>query len=252
MLKTLPIKKIKRLIAILLIANCSAILANGATPNTTLIDKNKTEANSNNLVFQQERSTVDNQNAQSIDLETRPWSVLFYVGATTKKELGTLIRGEYTSASETLYSTELAYTLSKENIIRRFLSPVVGTIQLAGNFAYRIEHRDVPKSKEGDLYVMFRWINFPWNNYVTTTLAAGEGISYVSHIPSIETDGTTSDDSRRLLNYLVFEATFALPSHPEWQLVGRIHHRSTAYGVFGNTNGGSNNIGLGVRHYFNF
>jgi len=235
--------KLKNLILISLTVICGTVLANGAMPQDT------------QPLYQQPIASLPTTKKlvqERIDLETRPWSIMFYAGSTTKTQFGQLISGEYNSAHETLYSAELAYTLHQDNILRRILSPLVGTIQLAANLAYRIEHRNTPKSGEGDIYMIFRWINFPWNNYLTTTLAAGEGVSYVTRIPSIETDGTTSDDSRRLLNYLMFEATFALPSHPEWQLIARIHHRSTAYGTFGNTNGGSNNIGLGIRYYFDF
>ena len=185
-------------------------------------------------------------------LAARPWSLMFYTGVTAKQPFGRIIRAQYSSASETLYAMELAYTLHQSNIIRRVLQPIVGTVQIAGNIARRIEHRDAPQGMEYDLYLIFRWINFPWNKYLTTTLAVGEGVSYVSHIPYEELDGITSDDSRRLLNYLMFEATFSLPSHPEWQLLVRLHHRSTAYGIFGNTNGGSNNVGIGIRYYFGF
>lgn len=241
-------KKLKNLVIAISTIGCSAIFANGGTQQDLQTTPTKLSPQPIAALPMAKQITPDR-----IDLETRPWSIMLYAGNTTKTELGQIIKGQYSSAHETLYSAELAYTLSKENIIRRIFSPLVSTVQLAGNVAYRIEHRsDAPKNPEGDLYIVFRWTNFPWNNYVTTTLAAAEGISYVAHVPYEETHGVTSDDSRRLLNFLMFEATFAMPSHPEWQLLARIHHRSTAYGVFGNTNGGSNNIGLGIRYYFNF
>ncbi|HBY55802.1 MAG TPA: hypothetical protein DEG23_03190, partial [Coxiellaceae bacterium] len=59
------------------------------------------------------------------------------------------------------------------------------------------------------------------------------------------------DDFSRLLNYLLVEITFALPSHPELQLAVRVHHRCTAWGTFPkNANAGSTNVGLGIRYYF--
>jgi hypothetical protein len=196
-------------------------------------------------------TTTSTKAIDPVDLDNRPWSALVYAGTTSKQPLGQLIMGEYTSASETLYTAELAYMLNKENIIRKILSPLVSGIQIASNVTLREQHhKDLPLITELDLYVMFRWMHFPWNKHLVTTLAAGEGISYASSAPYVEIKGVTSDDSRHLLNYLVFEATFALPTHPEWQLVARIHHRSTAYGVFGNTNGGSNTVGLGIRYFF--
>ena len=179
----------------------------------------------------------------------RQWSVLVYGGATSVQQLGTLIRGKFNSAGETLYTVELAYILDQNNWFRKFVSPVVDTVQLAANITKRDARKDPNAVYEYDGYVIFRWTKFPWREYLHTSLAAGEGISYASHVPFVE-EGTTSNSSRRLLNYLVFEVTAALPSHPNLELVGRIHHRSTAYGVFGNGNAGSNTIGLGIRYYF--
>jgi hypothetical protein len=46
----------------------------------------------------------------------------------------------------------------------------------------------------------------------------------------------------------MLEATFAVPSYPYVQLVGRIHHRSGAFGLFGDAQeSGSNTVGLGFR-----
>lgn len=182
-----------------------------------------------------------------------PWSVLLYVGGTTKTQLGQIIRGKYDSAHETIYSAELSYALNQENLIRKIFQPIANVVEFGNNVAYRVEQgENANKYYEYDTYLMLRWTNFPWNKYVTTTFGAGEGLSYVNEIPRVEAEGNeTSHDLRRLLNYLVFEATFAVPSHPEWQIVARIHHRSTAYGVFGNSNAGTNNVGLGLRYYFN-
>lgn len=182
--------------------------------------------------------------------EDRPWSGMLFVGTTALEQLGTLIRGEYTSAGETLYSAELAYTLHQDNLLRKFLRPMVGAIQVASSITYRDEHRNTTGIAEGDVYLVLRWIDWPWDKYITMTFAAAEGISYTSRVPYVEVQDPNATGSSRLLNYLMFEVTFALPAHPEWQLVGRIHHRSTAYGIFGNTNGGSNTVGLGLRYYF--
>jgi len=179
----------------------------------------------------------------------RQWSVLVYCGATTVQQLGTLIRGKYNSAGETLYTLELAYIVNKNNWFRKFISPVVDTFQLAVNVTKRDIHGYDDPVYEYDGYMMFRWTKFPWREYLRTSLAAGEGISYTSHVPRVE-EGATSTDSRRLLNYLVFEVTFALPQYSRLELVGRIHHRSTAFGTFGNGNSGSNTVGLGLRYYF--
>lgn len=195
-------------------------------------------------------TTANPQAMQKFDPDAHPWSAMFFYGITASQTLGKLLQGECTKTGEIVYNVEGAYTLSRENLLSKFLKPVVGAIQIAGLVGQRNEHRDSPLINECELYFMLRWLDFPWNKTLATTFAAGEGISYVSRIPYVEVSDPTADGSRRWLNYLVFEATFAVPTHPEWQLVARIHHRSTAYGVFGNTNGGSNTLGLAIRYRF--
>lgn len=177
-----------------------------------------------------------------------PWSALLYVGRTGKEPLGRVVRGEFTSVNETLYTGELAYTLARSNIVRRFFSPVVDEVQLAGNFTVRDGKYNKGKIYEFDPYIIFRWSNFPWNDYLYTTLGAAEGVSYTSRIPWVEK--RYNHDCARFLNYLMFELTFALPNNPRWQLVIRIHHRSGGYGLYGAGNTGSNTAGLGIRYYF--
>ncbi len=148
---------------------------------------------------------------------------------------------------EQIQSFELAHTLDQENFLRRFVSPVVGVVQVAGNITHR-NGKDENQIYEFDPYVIFRWANLPWNNYVNTSFALGEGVSYASSVPSIEKEG--SDNTKRFLNYLMFEATFAMPSYPRLQVLARVHHRSGAYGLYRAGNSGSNDVGLGIRYLF--
>ena len=151
-------------------------------------------------------------------------------------------------AGSDLYSVEVAHELSPTNWFRRWLQPLVSTIEIGGNVTYR---GDDPA---GTIYefvpsIILRWQNFPWNHYVTTTLAAAEGISYATKVPFQETVDA-DNDTKRLLNYLMFEATFAMPKYPQWELVARIHHRSGAFGLYGAGNSGSTAVGVGVRYLF--
>jgi len=89
-----------------------------------------------------------------------------------------------------------------------------------------------------------RWTRFPWDKWVNTSLAAGEGLSWASTRPPLEQDN--GGETRSLLNYLLFEVTVAPPGRRDFEFVGRIHHRSGVFGLFG-VSGGSNAVGLGVR-----
>lgn len=180
-----------------------------------------------------------------------PLSIMYYQGETAKQQFGDVMHGEFTKADEMLYSVELAYLLDYNNIIRKIFHPIVDTVQIAGNIGLRYDQPHNDHMGEGDLYLVVRWTKFPWRDYLSSSFAIGDGISYLTHIPYTDRfTSSKSNDFRKLLNYLMLEMTFAMPSHPDWQLVARVHHRCTMYGVYGNSRGGSTNVGLGIRYYF--
>lgn len=179
--------------------------------------------------------------------DQHPWSLMYYWGQTMNDPLVGLFAGDYNRWPEHIQSVELAKTLTPDNPVRRFFSPIVGVVQLAGNTTVR-SGSDQHTIYEFDPYLLFRWSNLPWNHVVNTSFAIGEGVSYDSSVPAIEK--RNNDNTKRLLNYLAFEATFAAPSHPEWQFVAKIHHRSGAYGLYHAGNTGSNDIGVGIRYLF--
>ena len=187
-------------------------------------------------------------------LEDRQWSFLLYRGNTVKQWLYQLAEFQYTSVGEVLYSAELAYALNKNNLVIKFLHPVLNQIQFAANVAERYSYDDPRRDPvtEFDLYVMARRVNRLWQKYLNTTMAAGTGLSYTSSVPYVEQNHGAAHSSTRFLAFLTFEFTVALPSYPYLQLVGRIHHRSGVYGIFYpfRENPGSNNIGVGIRYYF--
>lgn len=181
--------------------------------------------------------------------DQKQWSALYYYGQTVNGALLGIPAGNFKHWPEHIQSLELAYTIDKDNAFRQFFSPIVGVVQLAGNITLRNGSHE-SRIWEFDPYIMFRWANFPWNNHVTTSLALAEGVSYVSSVPSIEKRSADKDDLGHLLNYLMFEATFARPSYPDLQFVIRIHHRSGAFGLYQVSNSGSNDIGIGIRYLF--
>ena len=92
-----------------------------------------------------------------------------------------------------------------------------------------------------------RWVVFPWNRHIETTVALGEGLSWATQIPALEKADPTNSDNAQLLNYILIEVTFAIPESP-WSLVTRIHHRSGVFGLFGHS--GSNILEAGIRYRF--
>jgi hypothetical protein len=95
--------------------------------------------------------------------------------------------------------------------------------------------------------VNLRWVVFPWNRFVETTAAFGEGLSWASEIPALEKADPTNSENSQLLNYILLEITAAIPES-RWSLVTRIHHRSGVFGLFGHS--GSNVLEAGIRYRF--
>lgn len=182
----------------------------------------------------------------------RQWSFLFYGGVTATQSLHDLIRFNFDSAGEEVYSAELAYALSQENAVSKFFHPLLDQIQFAVNVAERYDDEASYPVTEFDAYLMVRRTNRLWARYLYTTMAVGEGVSYATSVPYVEQGGITGISSTRFLDFMTFEITFALPSYPYFQVVTRIHHRSGCYGLFypKDQGPGSNNIGVGFRYYF--
>lgn len=96
--------------------------------------------------------------------------------------------------------------------------------------------------------IALRWLPFPWDRYLDTSFAFGEGLSLATRVPAIE--ARRHQRSSALLDYLLFEFAFSLPDVPRWSTVVRIHHRSGAWGTFNGVEEGSNFLGAGLRHDF--
>ena len=111
-----------------------------------------------------------------------------------------------------------------------------------------VKHFGYQHHKEFNGLIVARWRPFPWDRYLDTTFAVGEGLSYATETPRFE--ALQYDETSRLLNYLMFELAFSLPEVPQWSVVGRIHHRSGAWGLFNGVHGASNALGLGLRCAF--
>jgi hypothetical protein len=94
--------------------------------------------------------------------------------------------------------------------------------------------------------VMLRWHQSPWSYGFATSTAFGLGLSYATQLPQIEVE--LEGKSRQWLVYWVAEVT-AGPVDGPWAVSLRLHHRSVAYGLFGDE-GGMNALGMGLRWRF--
>ena len=99
---------------------------------------------------------------------------------------------------------------------------------------------------EANLALGGRWHRFPWNDTLNTSLAFGLGPSYASQVPPHEI--ARGGQSEKWLIYWYLELTLSPPGS---DLAGvlRLHHRSDAYGLMGDT-GSTNAVILGLRQAF--
>ena len=96
--------------------------------------------------------------------------------------------------------------------------------------------------------VYFRYKEFPWNNYVRTTVAISTGINYSTDIPRYEKQRSQGPGAN-FLHFLSPEITFGLPQYPNADIVVRFHHRSGGgLRVFNNAIGGVQYGTLGIRY----
>ena len=101
---------------------------------------------------------------------------------------------------------------------------------------------------EFNLPVAIRWSKFPWNHYVSTSLAYGLGPSYATEKPEAEID--LHDTTKRFLVYWFGEIAFG-PPESNWAGIFRIHHRSGAFGLIADHGeGGSNTLAAGLKYRF--
>jgi hypothetical protein len=90
-----------------------------------------------------------------------------------------------------------------------------------------------------------RWLPFPWDRFVDTSFAVGNGLSYATADPIIEAENADNGRTAQWLYYILAEWAFGLDGN--WELFWRIHHRSGVYGRMADNNAGSNFVGLGLR-----
>ncbi|MEZ0000913.1 hypothetical protein ABIA18_002710 [Sinorhizobium fredii] len=95
-----------------------------------------------------------------------------------------------------------------------------------------------------------RYVSFPWNDYLYTTVAVSTGINYASGIADFEKEKSDNGDGSRLLHYFAPEITFAAPEDKSKELVIRFHHRSGIFGLVNDTGGGVQYLTVGLRFRF--
>ncbi len=178
-----------------------------------------------------------------------PWAVMIFGGRLTENELADIIIPKSDKGSRWTDTYFIGGALSKEVFRWEGFS-----VELEGGLGYQFgDFQNVDNSAAhvwGATY--FRYDDFPWNHFVHTSMAISVGLNYISDETALENDQTKGGDGRteKLLHYLSPEITFAHPDSLEHEVVVRLHHRSSADGVFGCKGCGSNIVTLGYRYRF--
>jgi hypothetical protein len=97
----------------------------------------------------------------------------------------------------------------------------------------------------GALYL--RWNPFFWDHIIDTSIAVSTGVSYASENNELEEDRARSNAT--FLHYFSPEITLAPPGDSSISFVIRLHHRSGAGGLFGES-GGFQYLMFGLRAHF--
>ena len=113
--------------------------------------------------------------------------------------------------------------------------------QQGGEFNQNTPYADLPPQNFGEAVIGIGarvWVQ-PWLSFSVV-----EGVSYNTDVSLYEK--TFRENYTQLLNYLAFEVEAAVSS--DLSLVGRIHHRSGAFGTYSDVSEGSNGYLLGLRY----
>lgn len=83
------------------------------------------------------------------------------------------------------------------------------------------------------VYLMVRFNDLFWDDYIDSSFAIGNGISYASEVPAMELLEQGADGSHDVLNYVLAELTFSIPNQNNWHFTLRYHHRSGMFELYG-------------------
>ncbi len=81
-------------------------------------------------------------------------------------------------------------------------------------------------------------------------MAVSTGMNWASEITDVEQDRANDGEGSQWMHFFAPEVTFALPSHPDTELLIRIHHRSGVFGLVSDAFGGAQYATVGLRFRF--
>ncbi|MFQ5484481.1 MAG: ankyrin repeat domain-containing protein [Desulfobacterales bacterium] len=182
----------------------------------------------NEVIRELDQSTGNIDNKKDIN-----WFVTFFGARFSEGDLADILDSKLDSSANLL---GLAVTRKMFDFFTHFDFELQGQV---------VKHIGGSHHWELNGLFLVRYLTFPWNHYVNTSVAVGEGYSYATSEHKKESNAVKG------LNYLLFELALSLPEYEEWSLVGIVHHRSNIFGAIGPKDTiGSNYVGLGLKYGF--
>jgi hypothetical protein len=113
-----------------------------------------------------------------------------------------------------------------------------------------VQHFEGKKHQEFNALLTLRWLPFPWDRYLDTSIGLGNGISYATRDPEYEEKEADDNVTSQWLYYLMLEVVFAPPGESSWGVFTRVHHRSSVFGLIDGVFAASNYVCAGIRYTF--
>jgi hypothetical protein len=167
------------------------------------------------------------------------WFVSFYTGQYSNTALNEIVRFNTDFERSHVYAISLGKELGTYKDSIRY--------EVEGQVAWHSG-----KQTHGEVNAAFtlRWLPFPWDRYLDTSFAFGNGLSYAASEPELEIREGDEKETNQLLYYILVELAFTVPQYHSWDVFVRIHHRSSVFGVIDGISTGSNFVGMGLRYRF--
>jgi hypothetical protein len=88
-------------------------------------------------------------------------------------------------------------------------------VEIEGQLGF---HHGAQNHQEMNCAIILRWLSFPWDHYVDTSFAIGNGISYATVAPDIEIENAVNGNTNQWLYYMMVEWAFTALSQWEFFL----------------------------------
>lgn len=179
-----------------------------------------------------------------------PWAVEFGVGVMSGNHTIGAIKGQFDTLTDECGAD--IYKLSVYYTVKEFQWEM-------GNYAFYPQLEVFPsitrfEENSGDNYhnINFagtlKWTDFPWNQYLYTTLATGMGLGYFEQINSYDRKKHGNKERSQWKFYWPIQLTLALSKFKHHQIVLYNDHWSGGLGVF--DHGGFDTYGIAYRFIF--